>query len=139
MFGFIFLNFLQFNESDEVDVRLDMLKAIEARWSRADQDAFIATVILNPFYKTSLFKQADVFTVAGIYTLLKRLWTRFYNEEPPITPISLWKNLTDYLDETGPYQNMKIVLEDIRSEASREVWSQIPTYNYIILILPSYY
>ena len=105
---------------------MTMLKAIEARWSRADQDAFIAAVILNPFYKTSLFRQADVFTVAGIYTLLKRLWTRFYDEEPPTAPISLWKNLTDYLDETGPYQNMKVILEDIRSDASREVWSQIP-------------
>lgn len=91
---------------------------MEARWKRADQDVFIATLILNPFYKTFVFRRLDVFTNAGIYTLLRRLWSRFYKEDPPR---ELYRNLQNYLDEVGSYKNMRVVLEQIRSDAIKEV------------------
>ena len=52
----LYRTFFDNNDPDDQDMRREMLAAIEARWARADQDVFIASVILNPFYGTRPFK-----------------------------------------------------------------------------------
>ncbi|KAH9079140.1 hypothetical protein EDB83DRAFT_2178078, partial [Lactarius deliciosus] len=57
-----------------------ILDSIEKRWAKADQDIFIAAVLLNPFVKTAPFSlQVSFLTRAGVFTLLKRLYQRFFS------------------------------------------------------------
>ena len=70
-----------------------ILESLERRWAKADQDVFVAAVILNPLHKIAPFAKSVSFSAAGIYTLLSRLWTRFYKEQPPS---SLFAEMRDY-------------------------------------------
>lgn len=131
MFGFLYLSFGHFREDDEAIMRETMLRAIESRWKRADQDVFIATVILNPFHKTAPFALHPSLTNAGIYTLLDRLWKRFYKTN---SPPDLWVNLLDYLGERGTYTGMQGVLSMIRLEAAEHVSSFLTAVQSCLLI-----
>ncbi|KAH9023573.1 hypothetical protein EDB83DRAFT_2527307 [Lactarius deliciosus] len=57
-----------------------ILDSIEKWWAKADQDIFIAAVLLNLFVKTAPFSlQVSFLTRAGMFTLLKRLYQRFFS------------------------------------------------------------
>ncbi|KAI0073823.1 hypothetical protein K474DRAFT_1700112 [Panus rudis PR-1116 ss-1] len=60
LFGFLFLRYLRLTDPDDENVREAMLNGIEARWKKADQDVFIATLILNPYHKLRPFHQENV-------------------------------------------------------------------------------
>jgi hypothetical protein len=84
-----------------------ILDSIEKRWAKADQDVFIAAVILNLFIKMSTFSsQAHFLTRAGILVLMKRLYRQFFSitetpEELEINTRRLFQNLGDYFDGRG--------------------------------------
>jgi hypothetical protein len=60
-----------------------IIKGIEQRWAKADQEIFIAAVVLNPFYQTTPFSALPFLNNAGIHALFHRLWVQFYGAEPP--------------------------------------------------------
>ena len=131
MFGFLFLNFGHLRGVDEIEIRETMLHAIESRWNRADQDVFIACVILNPFHKTEPLTTHPSLTNAGVYALLVRLWKRFYKATPPY---ELHTNLCDYFAETGPYVGMTETLNAIRLDCTEHV-SNLLTFDLIVSIV----
>ena len=90
----LYRTFLDNNEPGDEGMRAAMLAAIEARWAKADQDVFIASVILNPFYKTRPFQLIGETTAGGASALFERLWKRFFAEDPPA---ALWENTLQYL------------------------------------------
>jgi hypothetical protein len=57
----------------------------------------IATVILNPIYKTAPSTNLPILNInlAGIYALLCCLWKQFYGTAPPAT---LCAELKDYIN-----------------------------------------
>jgi hypothetical protein len=81
-----------------------VLRSLEKRWANSDQDVLIAAVILNPFFKNMPFKPLSRFQPGNIYNLLLILWNRFFPEKPP--PISLYKNVLDYLRDTGDFNGL---------------------------------
>ncbi|KAI9442952.1 ribonuclease H-like domain-containing protein [Lactarius indigo] len=84
-----------------------ILNSIEKRWAKADQDIFIAAVLLNPFVKTAAFSpRVSFLTRAGVFTLLKRLYQRFFSitESPDQLSANintLFTNIQDYFSEHG--------------------------------------
>jgi hypothetical protein len=55
------------------------LDSLESRWAECDsQEVLIATVILNPIYKTVPFTNLPILNPTGIYALLCRIWKQFY-------------------------------------------------------------
>jgi hypothetical protein len=57
-----------------------ILESIEKQWAKADQDVFIAAVLLNPFVKASPFSpQVPFLTRAGVLSLMKCLYLRFFS------------------------------------------------------------
>jgi len=83
-----------------------VLNSLEKRWANADQDVFIAAVILNPFFKHAPFKPLSRFQPASIYNLFAILWNRFFSEQA--APLSLYKNVLDYLRETGDFMTLRV-------------------------------
>ena len=93
---------LRANKNGDLVVCDAILHSLEKRWSNADQDVFIAAVILNPFFKHRPFKPLHRFRPASIYQLFLKLWTRFFPEEA--APIAtLYENVIDYMKETGDF------------------------------------
>jgi hypothetical protein len=84
-----------------------IINSIEKRWDKADQDVFIAAVILNPFVKTAPFSsQSRLMTQASILSLLKCLYSRFFSiteeeEELKESLQRLYSDLEGYLDAKG--------------------------------------
>ena len=66
----------------EAAVRDAVHSSLEKRWSKADQDAFIAATFLNPLIRDELFN-SDKLSTFQLYGILKRLYKRFFGTEPP--------------------------------------------------------
>ncbi|KAI0762362.1 hypothetical protein C8Q74DRAFT_1206355, partial [Fomes fomentarius] len=55
-FTFLFKYFKGLTPPEDLPIRTAVTKSLEKRWSKADQDVFIAAVILNPYLKLCPFR-----------------------------------------------------------------------------------
>ncbi|KAI0776273.1 hypothetical protein BD413DRAFT_470158 [Trametes elegans] len=119
-FGRLFQSFSQLDSSDEEIIKIAVLRSLQMRWDKADQDVFLAAVILNPFLKCRPFRALPLlFAPAAVHTLLERLWIRFYpNTEPPAT---FYNEVSQYLREEGDYINLSSTKQAIEKAAAAEV------------------
>ncbi|KAF8964938.1 hypothetical protein BDZ97DRAFT_2074991 [Flammula alnicola] len=71
--------FRQYSDSESTafdeDLRLGVLKSLEKRWKKVDQDIFIVAVFLNPYIRAKLFKQ-QFLTEAQLYNIVEQLYER---------------------------------------------------------------
>ena len=69
-----------FSHQDVPDsARTAIHSSLERRWAKSDQDAFIAAVFFNPFYRHHLFNKDEMaLKPMGLYSMLKRLFTRVF-------------------------------------------------------------
>lgn len=51
-----------------------IIDSLKKRWSKCDQDVFLAAVVLNPLYRIKPFARLRKFTNAGLMTLFVKLW-----------------------------------------------------------------
>lgn len=61
-----------------MEVRERVLASLEKRWAAADQDPFIAAVILNPFLRGDFLGRHIALTPIGLCNMLKRLQSRMF-------------------------------------------------------------
>ena len=87
-----------------------ILDSIEARWAKSDQEVFVATVIVNPFFRMSAFRPLQCFNKAEIRVLFTRLYRRFFAVEPPHT----------FIEDTYNFLDGKELFQAIRSEIDYE-------------------
>jgi hypothetical protein len=120
MFGLLVKKYteLKLQEPEDAPACNAILNSLEMRWSNADQDVFIAAVLLNPIHKAAPFVKSSKFTAAAIYSLFSRLWTRFYNE--PI-PAEFFQELKHYFEWSGQYEDLKVWIPALRHRAMQEV------------------
>ena len=91
---------------DDTTACAAILNSLEKRWLAADQDVFIAAVIINPFFRATPFAPGTRFIVARIKTLLSSLYTRFFQSDPPDT---FFTELHDYLTRSGHYSELELI------------------------------
>ena len=103
-FGFLVMQYQQMTDEADHAAATSIIYSLEKRWTAADQDIFIATVIVNPFFRADPFGRHPRFVVAGIIELLGRLYTRFFLEEPPHM---FNVELRDYLTMAGQYSELR--------------------------------
>ena len=102
-----------------------VIDSIEKRWAKADQDVFIAAVVLNPFFKREPFSlESRLWSEATVLSLMKRLYKCFFSvteEEGELEESinELYSNLGDYLDGSGICQDLAGYIEDMESQAQR--------------------
>ena len=74
-FGFLIMQYQKMmDEADRVAV-MSIISSLKKCWMAADQDVFIATVIVNPFFWADPLGHHLWFVVAGIIKLLGCLYT----------------------------------------------------------------
>ncbi|KAJ2977735.1 hypothetical protein NUW54_g11382 [Trametes sanguinea] len=135
-FGSLFRFFDSLPDPEEELVKDAVLRSLEMRWGKADQDVFIAAVLLNPFLKVAPFHRvSQIFSTAAIYSLLERLWKRFYPALP--IPPSFYDTVTAYLRESGEFSGLSITREAMMNAAREKnespdpvrVWKDIIIYD----------
>ena len=102
-FGFLIMQYQKMTDEADRVAATSIISSLEKRWMAADQDVFIATVIVNPFFRADPLGHHPRFVVAGIIELLGRLYTRFFKEEPPY---NFGTELRDYLTTEGQYSEL---------------------------------
>ncbi|CDO68274.1 hypothetical protein BN946_scf184799.g1 [Trametes cinnabarina] len=125
-FGFLYQSFNALVEERDNAVRTAVLGSLEKRWAKADQDVFIAAVILNPYLRLSPFRASltQYFVPATVYGLILRLWDRFY---PDSTEKPTLSDVRDYLKFTpgSRYGSMPSILQHEKDEALRKVFDSL--------------
>jgi len=93
-------------QPEDAAARDAILNSLEKRWRAADQDVFIATVIVNPFFQASPFSPGPCFVVVHIKVLLSSLYTRFFKSQPPL---NFFTEVYDYLTRSGCYSVLELI------------------------------
>ena len=118
VFGYLFHEFSGLNDPIDNVVKQAVLNSIELRWSKCDQDVFIAAAILNPFVKISPFHRLQIFTNAGIDDLLSRLWRCFYS---CAEPVGFMEEIRNYMHGREYYASMATYGQKVAGNALRVV------------------
>lgn len=117
-FSFLVMHYRKMTDPEDKEGCAAIMDSIENRWQKADQELFVAAVILNPFFRTTTFAPLPILNNAGIHSLLHSLWTRFYSTTPPD---EFHMQVTDYLNGTGFFQNLQMQCGIIQVTVDRAV------------------
>jgi len=103
-FGFLVMKYRDKKMNQDIIGRDAIIKSIEMRWSKSDQEVFISAVLVNQFYRTTPFASLLVFSKAYIRVLFTKLYGRFFSDQPPTEFI---EHTYDFLDEKGIFQGLE--------------------------------
>ncbi|KAF9028151.1 hypothetical protein BDZ89DRAFT_951619 [Hymenopellis radicata] len=110
-----------------------ILASLESRWKNADQEIFIAALILNPFYRTAPFNTLSCFNNASVTRLLIALYKRLYKVAPPA---DFHSTLTSYLHGTGLFKGIDDDAQEFitTSIAAVSFFCSLTSHAYRVLI-----
>ena len=117
-FGFLLMQYQHLTDDKDLDAAAAIMESLERRWAVADQQIFIAAVIVNPFYQGRPFAQLYFLNNTGIHTLLSHLWTHFYQT---MAPQEFLTKLTEYLTHSGCYVSLRLHCSRASAEAQAKV------------------
>ena len=97
-----------------------IINSLEKRWSKTDQEIFIATLILNPFYGRTPLAQSSHFNNAGITALLDQVWRRVFKTDD--VPVEFYNQLHDYLNKSGEFSRLYFTcqLQKLKAEGKKQ-------------------
>jgi hypothetical protein len=127
------MQYRQMTDDEDLDAAAAIMESIERRWAVADQQIFIAAVIVNPFYQGRPFAQLYFLNNAGIHALLGHLWTRFYQTQ---APQEFHTELTEYLTHSGCYVSLGSHCGRASAEAQAKVSNiySLPCFSHLMII-----
>jgi len=134
MFGLLVKKYTELKSQAPEDATAcnTILNSLETQWSNADQDIFIAAVLLNPIHKAAPFVKSAKFMSAAIYSLFSRLWTHFYGVS---IPAEFFQELKHYFEESGQYKDLKLWIPALRNQAALEVSEKWFVSEYHLIII----
>lgn len=113
------MEYHKLTDPEGIPVRDALLKSIEQRWEKADQDVFIAAVFLNPFLKTAPFRRNPrLISMGSIHNLFKRLWLRFYSTP---APEELYDDMQEYFECREAYDDLNATCMTMKATAASKV------------------
>ena len=117
-FGFLVMRYERMLDEGDYIASRSIISSLEKRWMAANQDIFIAAVIVNPFFQGAPFGRHPRFVVARIIELLGRLYLRFFLE---VAPQMFSAELHDYLTEEGQYTELRATCNRHKTSAKQQV------------------
>jgi len=73
-FGFLIMQYQKMQDAEDILGRDAIMNSIERCWAKADHEIFIAAVIMNPFYKSTIFHPLPFLNNSGIHNMMSQLW-----------------------------------------------------------------
>ena len=116
--GFLYHTYRNLQGHEFAVTRDAVLASLECHWMEADQDVFIAYVILHPWYKSAPIKPYSCTTDVHIYHLLQCLWLHFFSQTPPD---DLCSQMDDYLNENNLFAGMSVSYTTMETSLKQEV------------------
>ena len=117
-FGFLAVRYRAMVDTEDLVGCAAILKSLEKRWLAADQDVFIAAVIVNPLFRTTPFIPGPCFIIAHVKSLLASLYLRFFLSEAPDV---FYTEVHDFLMGSGRYSELGVTCARHVYTATREV------------------
>ena len=106
------------DSEDDSDVRDEILNSLEKRWAAADQEPFIAAVVLNPFFCGDFLGRDIALTPIGLCNMLKRLQWRVFRVE---ADGDFQAAFMDYYNKRGEFSPEAMALETWLNIAQKKV------------------
>ncbi len=122
-FGHLYKFYSENNDPQDAPACQAVLKSLERRWSKADQDVFIAAVLFNPYRRREPFDDdlIDLLAPAHVHILADRLFQRVFPDDTDDSQRPTLGMVTDYLEEIGTYRHMRTTMNSIAREARAKV------------------
>lgn len=115
-FGYLVMVYWSLNEDPIAhDTILDSL---EMRWKKADQETFVASVLVNPFYRAEPFAASTFMNIAGICSLLTRVWKRLNNTSDP-PPTEFAEHVSNFLQGRGYFIDLPTQIQGETAQAEK--------------------
>lgn len=121
MLGNLVRIFSQNTEFDE-DLRIGIVKSLEKRWKKADQDVFISAVFLNPFIRGTLFNKASLNDIE-LYAVLERVYERVMRRKTDLVFLAAFE---DYRLRCAEFSEDRMGLELMKNKFANEVYPLVP-------------
>lgn len=100
-------------------LRTGIHESLEKRWKKADQDLFIAGVVLNPYICDRCFTRNDpALTRIGLFDIMERLYRRILRKEPDH---DFYTAFMDYLQDTAEFSSAYMHLDTLKRLAEKNV------------------
>jgi hypothetical protein len=100
------------------DALLGVLASLEKRWAAADQDPFIAAIVLNPFLRGDFLGRHIGLTPIGLCNMLKRLQSRVFRLD---SDASFHAAFMDYYNKREEFSPEAMGLADWSEMAKKSV------------------
>jgi hypothetical protein len=103
-FGYLIMQYHGLNE--DLVARNTIIDSLKMRWKKSEQELFVACVLVNPFYRAEPFASLSFMNIAGIVSLLTRIWMRL-NNTTELPPDEFSAHITDFLRGRGFFQDLQ--------------------------------
>jgi hypothetical protein len=108
------------NPEEDSDVRDNILASLEKRWAAADQEPFLAAVVLNPYLRGDSLGRDIALTPIGLCNMLKRLQLRVFRVE---ADADFQSAFMDYYNKREEFSPEAMALADWENLAQKMVSS----------------
>ncbi|KJA26430.1 hypothetical protein HYPSUDRAFT_120776, partial [Hypholoma sublateritium FD-334 SS-4] len=127
-FGYLIWAYGNMTDEDDIPGRDAIIKSIEKRWQKTDQEVFVAAVILNPFYRLAPF--GTRLNNADVALIIVRLWQRF-NKSRDVPSPEFLSQLQDYLTLKNMFSGLSLMcqIETARAERENETPDPLRVYD----------
>lgn len=95
-----------------------ILASLEKRWKKADQEVFLAAIMVNPFYQMAPFKPLARFMQANVVAMLTRVYCQLFWDNPPA---EFGEHIVNFFDKKGYFRNLTMQITDALSVAVKKV------------------
>lgn len=97
----------------EPRVRSVVHDSLEKRWAKADQDVFIASLLMNPYIRGRSFASGSSFlTPAGLYAIVRRVYERVMRVP---AGLELHQAFRDYMVNANEFSPEDMMLSDMKA------------------------
>lgn len=118
-FGYLIATYQQMTDEEDIPGRDAIIRSVEQRWAKTDQEVFIAAIFLNPFYRFEPF--GTRFNNAEVIDMNIRLWQRF-NRTRDMPPSPFMLQLSDYLKMEGKFASLPSMMQ-LEKDLAKELVS----------------
>ncbi|OBZ67907.1 hypothetical protein A0H81_12375 [Grifola frondosa] len=115
--GHLFMVYSNLALTMDPTLRSRILESLEKRWAKADQDAFIMAIVLNPYLRRDHFNPHNpMLTEAALWRIFKRVYARMIGGEPDL---NLAAAFHEYLHRLGVWSDEGMELREWKDMASK--------------------
>jgi len=119
------------NEDADFDseLREGVVRSVEKRWAKVDQDIYIAAVFLNPFIRARIFLPSAL-TNSALLAIVERVYERILRTT---SNMDFMAAFLDYKDEKGEFTKDAMHLQKMADLSEKEV-RPLPQHSSVSIV-----